>query len=229
MTKNSRNHYALHSSNQNSGPIVAPRINPQLTKGAPYPLLQALLEAKGLPLLGTFTYEFTTRIFDCSVRALQERIRSGQLRKRNLPGRAKFLAIDLEDFLRNSVTMKDKFYTTDVWDSMQVWSNWAFRKGVSLDALGNALGCGQKIGHGMDVAGWWATRDLHSICEYCLQDCWVTYQVYCRLTYQQPLMRKPRPEPDSETISVAERSVPVGRNRRRPRRESDLLPVKTPA
>ena len=32
-----------------------------------------------------------------------------------------------------------KFYTADVWDSMQVWSNWAFKKFVSLDALGTAL------------------------------------------------------------------------------------------
>jgi hypothetical protein len=122
-----------------------------------------------------------------------------------------------------------KFYTVDVWDSMQVWSNWAFRKGVSLDALGNALGCGQKIGHGMDVAGWWATRDLHSIREYCLQDCWVTYQVYCRLTYQQPRIRKPQPEPETAPISVAEQGVAVGPNRRRARRDSSISPIRRPA
>jgi DNA polymerase elongation subunit (family B) len=122
-----------------------------------------------------------------------------------------------------------KFYTVDVWDSMQVWSNWGFRKYVSLDALGAALRCGQKSGHGFDVAQWWATRDLEAIKAYCLEDVRITYRIYCRLTYQQPRMRKPQPEQDSETISVAERSVPVGRNRRRPRRESGLLPVKTPA
>ena len=73
-----------------------------------YPLLEALLRAKNLTLRGTYRYRDVTDIFDCSVRSLQERIRSGQLRKRNLPGRAKFLAVDLEDFLRNSVTTKDR-------------------------------------------------------------------------------------------------------------------------
>jgi|ERR1022692_2574377 DNA polymerase elongation subunit (family B) len=122
-----------------------------------------------------------------------------------------------------------KFYTLDIKDTMQIWTNWGFKKGVTLDALGAALSCGQKSGHGMDVPQWWATRDLEAIKEYCCQDVWITYQVYCRLTYQQSLMRKAEPEPDAQTISVAERSVPVGRNRRRPRRESGLLPVKTPA
>jgi hypothetical protein len=67
-----------------------------------YPLLEGLLRAKGLSLKGTYSYRDAADIFDCSVRALQERIKNGELRKRNLPGRAKFLAIDLEEFLRNS-------------------------------------------------------------------------------------------------------------------------------
>ena len=69
-----------------------------------YPLLESLLRAKGLTLKGAWRYRDVTEIFDCSVRSLQERIRKGQLRKRNLPGRSKFLAIDLEEFLQNSVT-----------------------------------------------------------------------------------------------------------------------------
>lgn len=67
-----------------------------------YPLLEALLEAKGLRLKGTYNYGDATNIFDCSIRALQERIREGTLRVRNLPGRNKFLSEDLEDFLKNS-------------------------------------------------------------------------------------------------------------------------------
>jgi DNA polymerase elongation subunit (family B) len=122
-----------------------------------------------------------------------------------------------------------KYYTADIKDTLQLWTNWGFKKGVTLDALSNALGCGQKIGHGMDVAGWWATRDLHSIREYCLQDCWVTYQVYCRLTYQQPRIRKPQLEPEAAPISVAEQGVAVGRNRRRARLDSSTLPIRRPA
>jgi hypothetical protein len=57
-----------------------------------YPLLEGLLRAKGLSLKGTYSYRDAADIFDCSVRALQERIKNGELRKRNLPGRAKFLA-----------------------------------------------------------------------------------------------------------------------------------------
>jgi DNA polymerase III epsilon subunit-like protein len=44
-----------------------------------------------------------------------------------------------------------KFYTVDIKDTMQIWTNWGFKKGVSLDALGAALSCGQKSGHGMDA------------------------------------------------------------------------------
>jgi len=42
--------------------------------------------------------------------------------------------------------------TGDVVDTMQMWTNWSFKKGVTLDNLGNALGCGAKSGHGTDVA-----------------------------------------------------------------------------
>ena len=88
-----------------------------------------------------------------------------------------------------SVDMR-KYYTSDVQDTMQIWTNWGFRKGVRLDALGGALGCGHKTGHGMDVAGWWAMRDLASIKAYCLEDVRLTYRVYCRLIYAEPFVRK---------------------------------------
>jgi predicted PolB exonuclease-like 3'-5' exonuclease len=122
-----------------------------------------------------------------------------------------------------------KYYTADVKDTLQVWTNWGFRKGgVTLDALGAALDCGQKSGHGMDVAQWWATRDLEGIKAYCLEDVRLTYRVYCRLTYQQPRMRKPQPKSEAATISVAKQNTPVGPNRQRGRRPS-FLPIRRPA
>ena len=90
-----------------------------------------------------------------------------------------------------------KFYTQDVQDTMALWSNWGFKKGVTLDALGGALGCGCKSGHGMDVVMWWAIRDLASIKEYCLQDVRLTYRVYCRLIYAEPFVRTPKLEQET--------------------------------
>jgi DNA polymerase III epsilon subunit-like protein len=110
-----------------------------------------------------------------------------------------------------------KYYTVDVKDTMQIWTNWGFKKGVTLDALGAALRCGQKNGHGMDVAEWWATRDLDSVKEYCLEDVRLTHRIYCRLTYQQPPISMPQPEPEGPTTSAAQQNAPVGPNRRRSR------------
>jgi len=122
-----------------------------------------------------------------------------------------------------------KYYTADVRDTMQIWTNWGFKKGVTLDALGNALGCGQKTGHGMDVAQWWATRDLDNIKAYCLQDVQITYEVYCRLMYQQPRMRKPQPESEAATTSAAEQSVAGAANRRQGGRNSSLWRIRKSA
>src|ERR1019366_6744177 len=48
-----------------------------------------------------------------------------------------------------------RYYTVDVRDTLQIWTNWGFKKqGVTLDALGAALECGQKSGHGFDVSQW---------------------------------------------------------------------------
>src|SRR5712692_4659352 len=77
-----------------------------------------------------------------------------------------------------------KYYTLDAIDTMQLWTNWGFKKGISLDDLANALGLGQKTGHGTDVAHWWAARDFESIKRYCMEDVRLTYRVYQRLTYQ---------------------------------------------
>jgi predicted PolB exonuclease-like 3'-5' exonuclease len=121
-----------------------------------------------------------------------------------------------------------KYYTADMKDTLQIWTNWGFKKGVTLDALGAALRCGQKSAHGMDVAQWWATRDLDAIKQYCLGDVRVTYLVYCKLTYQQPRISNSQPEPAASTISVAEQNTPVALKRQRGRRPS-FLPIRRPA
>jgi DNA polymerase elongation subunit (family B) len=112
-----------------------------------------------------------------------------------------------------------KYYSTDIKDTMQIWTNWGFKKGVTLDALGAALSCGQKSGHGMDVAQWWATRDLDAIKQYCLGDVRVTYLIYCKLTFQQPRSPKPRPDSEAAPNSVSEQGIAVGRHRQRGRRK----------
>jgi hypothetical protein len=68
-----------------------------------YPLLEALLSEKALLLKGTYTYADAIQILGGSKRAIQDLIRDGKLGSRSLPGRAHFLSIDLEEFLRNSV------------------------------------------------------------------------------------------------------------------------------
>jgi len=84
-----------------------------------------------------------------------------------------------------------KFYTADVIDTAEAWSFWGNKKGVSLNALGAALNCGQKSGHGSEVADWWKAGDLAHIGRYCLDDVILTYRVLCALTYRKPLLVTP--------------------------------------
>jgi len=74
-------------------------------KNAPstkYPLLHEILDLRDLPLQATFTITDVATVFGVSVRAIQNRVACGQLPARDLPGRAKFLPIDLEEFLAAS-------------------------------------------------------------------------------------------------------------------------------
>lgn len=121
-----------------------------------------------------------------------------------------------------------RFYTLDLKDTMQLWCNWGFKKGVSLDALGAALGCGGKIGHGQGVQEWWAIRDVATIKEYCLQDVRLAYDIFHRLTYQGPRVENLPAQAQSPTV-VSE-NVTAGSRRRPSRRKSSaVLPVKTSA
>jgi Helix-turn-helix domain len=67
-----------------------------------FPLLESILRQKGLSLLGIYRYRDASRILGTSVRTIQEWCRDKKLRRRNLPGRGKFLSQDLEEFLRDS-------------------------------------------------------------------------------------------------------------------------------
>jgi DNA polymerase elongation subunit (family B) len=79
-----------------------------------------------------------------------------------------------------------KYYSGHVIDTLQLWTNWGNKKGVTLDALGLVLGCGGKTGSGANVAKMWAERDIDSIKTYCQDDVRLAYRVFCRLTYQEP-------------------------------------------
>lgn len=67
-----------------------------------YPLLSEILQIKNLQLQATYTIRDLARVFGVSTRAIQNRIATGQLASRDLPGRAKCLPQDLEAFLVNS-------------------------------------------------------------------------------------------------------------------------------
>jgi excisionase family DNA binding protein len=74
---------------------------------ARYPLLEALLEQKGLELKGIYTVRDAARIFGVSVRTIQDWVRDGKLLARDLPGRGRFLSEDLERFLQESARRRE--------------------------------------------------------------------------------------------------------------------------
>jgi len=67
-----------------------------------YPLLKALLAAKGLALQGIYTVRDVAAIFGVSTRTIQDWARQGKLHTRDLPGRGRFLSEDLEQLLQPS-------------------------------------------------------------------------------------------------------------------------------
>ncbi len=79
-----------------------------------------------------------------------------------------------------------KFRTEPVYDTMAVWSNWDNRGWVKLDVLARALNVETKSGSGKQVAEMWARGQAKDIAEYCLQDTYVTYACYCRMTFREP-------------------------------------------
>ena len=80
-----------------------------------------------------------------------------------------------------------KFRTEPVYDTLAVWSNWDSRGWVKLDVLARALGVETKSGSGKQVAEMWQAGRGREIAEYCLQDCYVTYACYSKMTFREPI------------------------------------------
>ena len=64
-----------------------------------YPMLGAILAIQNRPIQPLYSGRDIAELFGVSVRAIQNWISGGLLIPRNLPGRAKFLTQDVEDFL----------------------------------------------------------------------------------------------------------------------------------
>jgi len=83
-----------------------------------------------------------------------------------------------------------RFRTEPVYDTMAVWSNWDSRGWVKLDVLARALQVETKSGSGNHVAEMWSAGQGKAIAEYCLQDTYVTYACYCRMTFHDMYPRQ---------------------------------------
>ena len=83
-----------------------------------------------------------------------------------------------------SIQLDLRRYRSDfVYDTMCVWGNWEPRGNPSLNALARGLGIGAKSGSGDQVLQLWRESRYREIAEYCLQDCWLTYQCYGRMNF----------------------------------------------
>lgn len=67
-----------------------------------FPMLEAILAIKNLPLEPMYTTGGFAELFGVSARSIQNWLASGKLSARNLPGRWRFLAEDIENFLQAS-------------------------------------------------------------------------------------------------------------------------------
>lgn len=67
-----------------------------------YPLLEEILALRQMTRKPMYTVRDVAQLFGVTVRSIQSRVERRQLVRRDLPGRAKFLAVDLEEFLTNS-------------------------------------------------------------------------------------------------------------------------------
>lgn len=67
-----------------------------------YPLFQEILSIKGLPLQPIYTTKEVALIFDVTPRTIQQWIESRKMIARDLPGRGRFLPVDLEESIRKS-------------------------------------------------------------------------------------------------------------------------------
>jgi 3'-5' exonuclease len=92
--------------------------------------------------------------------------------------------------VRPSFPLDLRRYRNDfVYDTMCVWGNWEMRGNVSLNALAGGLGLGAKSGSGEQVLQFWRDGQHKRIAEYCLDDCWITYQCYGRMNFTRTTER----------------------------------------
>jgi len=88
--------------------------------------------------------------------------------------------------VKPSIQLDLRRYRNDfVFDTMCVWGNWEIRGNVSLNALAGGLGFGAKNGSGDQVLELWRQGRQKEIADYCLHDCWLTYQCYGRMNFSQ--------------------------------------------
>ncbi len=64
-----------------------------------FPLLGLVLKSRNLPFQAILTIPDVARIFEVSVRTIQDWVRDGKLSPRDLPGRGRFLPCDIEELL----------------------------------------------------------------------------------------------------------------------------------
>jgi hypothetical protein len=65
-----------------------------------YPLLETMLESKGLRLQPTYTCRDVANLFGVTARTIQSKAKDGTIPSRRLIGGGRFLPVDLENYLR---------------------------------------------------------------------------------------------------------------------------------
>jgi excisionase family DNA binding protein len=89
-----------------------PEADTRLQSGGPtvprYALLEAVLALRDLRLKAIYTVRDAAEIFNVSTRTVQDWVRDGKLIARDLPGRGRFLPLDMEVFLQSSVKKRQK-------------------------------------------------------------------------------------------------------------------------
>jgi DNA polymerase III epsilon subunit-like protein len=77
-----------------------------------------------------------------------------------------------------------RFYSGDVIDTMQLWSNGGATTYPALERLGEAFGCGRRSGSGLPVSDWWALGDKLAVAEYCQDNVRLAFNIFNRMMFQ---------------------------------------------
>jgi hypothetical protein len=75
---------------------------------ARFPLLDSLLEVRGLKRQAIYTVKTTAAVFDVSARTIDDWCCEGKMIPRDLPGHGRFLNEDFEEFLQRSQRRRKK-------------------------------------------------------------------------------------------------------------------------